>query len=272
MTEPPTPPEASGDPPAEPLASKAPPTPVPPRWRWRPPVVDWRSKLRWFAAEIVVVVAGVLLALAANSWAGERADRAEEQAILRGLQADFETNRVRLDSTLAYNHRALEAGQRLLALMGSAPSDTEQVERLLGRTVDWEAYQPVTGRLDALLRSGRLGLIQSDSLQAALAGWETVLEDVRENEQIAVDMHYAHLAPYLWEHIQVRTVGYRAGYERVGSVSAFPHELTAVLSDPQFEDLVVERMLNVEALVEDGEDVHRAIDETLRLIGAELAR
>ena len=33
----------------------------------RPPSWDWRPKLRWFAAEITVVVAGVLIALALNA-------------------------------------------------------------------------------------------------------------------------------------------------------------------------------------------------------------
>ena len=38
------------------------------RWRWRPPAVDWRPKLRRSAAESAVVVAGVWIAPALDAW------------------------------------------------------------------------------------------------------------------------------------------------------------------------------------------------------------
>lgn len=241
------------------------PASAPGRW-------DWRPKVRWFVAEIVVVVSGVLIALAANAWVGERAARAEERTVLRSLRADFETNRGRLDSLDLFNERVLESGQAILSLLGAEPpaTDPSRIDSLISVLVEWDAYEPVTGRLDALLSSGQIGLVQNDRLQAALAAWGTVLADVRENEQIVVDMHYDHVAPYLWEHVQVRTLGYGAGYARVAGPSVFQHDHRGMLSDPQFEDLVVERMFNVEAMMADGRDARHAIDEILGLIETEL--
>lgn len=45
------------------------------RWEWRP-------KLRWFAAEILIVVCGVLIALALNAWWQGREQAREERRLL----------------------------------------------------------------------------------------------------------------------------------------------------------------------------------------------
>jgi hypothetical protein len=54
MTDPSPTPPASVDPPPAPYDS-------PKRW-------DWRPKARWFAAEYLIVVLGVLTAVALNAW------------------------------------------------------------------------------------------------------------------------------------------------------------------------------------------------------------
>ena len=53
------------------------------------------SNLRWFAAEIVVVVAGALLALAINAWWGARQQAQEEQRLLAALLDEFTADRER---------------------------------------------------------------------------------------------------------------------------------------------------------------------------------
>lgn len=46
------------------------------------PRFDWRRKTRWFAAEFLVVVSGILVALAFNAWWAERSAGAEERELL----------------------------------------------------------------------------------------------------------------------------------------------------------------------------------------------
>ena len=53
--------------------------------------------LRWFAAEFLVVVAGILVALALQSWWNDRAARVQEQALLQRLRAEFISNRDRYE-------------------------------------------------------------------------------------------------------------------------------------------------------------------------------
>lgn len=52
----------------------------------------WRRSLRWFLAEFVVLVAGILVALAVSSWAQDRQDAKREQVYLRQLEVDLVAN------------------------------------------------------------------------------------------------------------------------------------------------------------------------------------
>jgi hypothetical protein len=91
MSDAPTPPASAPDP--------APPAPTPRRW-------DWRPKLRWFAAEIVVVVAGVLIALALNAWWGGVQERELETESLREIRAALTNDLVDIKSNIRSHRRA----------------------------------------------------------------------------------------------------------------------------------------------------------------------
>jgi hypothetical protein len=55
----------------------------------------WWTRTRWFAAEYLVVVVGILTAMALQAWWQERGNRAREQVYLRQLRADLvETQRL----------------------------------------------------------------------------------------------------------------------------------------------------------------------------------
>jgi hypothetical protein len=85
-------------------APASPPAHPPQSWGW----------LRWFAAEIAVVVTGVLIALALNAWWGARADRAQETRILQGILADLNLDVRDLESAMnGARARALAADDLL---------------------------------------------------------------------------------------------------------------------------------------------------------------
>lgn len=55
-----------------------PPSATPPRRRLALTWVDWRARVQWFAAEFLIVVTGVLVALAVQAWWVERAGGREQ--------------------------------------------------------------------------------------------------------------------------------------------------------------------------------------------------
>ena len=140
----------------------------PPARRLRLPSIDWRTKLRWFAAEIVIVVAGVMIALGAQAAVKERADRRAEQAYLRDLLEEFRTNEERLRRDIEITGHAVAAGEQWRS-SGRAGGTGEQ--DLYVASLMAARFDPVTGTLRSLIDGGDLDLIRDRELRAALAGW-----------------------------------------------------------------------------------------------------
>jgi hypothetical protein len=138
-------------------------TPVAPAWRPSP---------AWFAAEITVVVVGVLIALALNAWWAGRQDAAQEATYLRQLAADLratERQAVRTDSASVQSERA--TGQLLRAYYRPRVPPADSVQRWLVESVSYNSVRPVLGTLEALVATGDLGLVRDDSLRSAVTAY-----------------------------------------------------------------------------------------------------
>lgn len=153
-----------------------PPSVAPPR-RW-----DWRPRLRWFGAEIVVVVAGVLIALAINAWWADRQQAREEHRLLAALLAEADANEARLARIVAF-HSALKETATTLLVVSARPAlevPADSVDQLLTDVSWWGSYTTLESAvLDAAVQDGQLDLVQTDSLRRLLGTWHTELAAVR---------------------------------------------------------------------------------------------
>lgn len=154
---------------------EAPPAPDPRRRWWGGLARGWRAALREFA----IIVAGVLCALAAQSWWQASEERRREQDYLRQLFEDTRENERRLDAAIAVDSVAGASVSRLAeTLFGSAPlppPDT-MIALFRGEAFASSDFQPLTGSYGALLMAGDLRLIRSDSLRAMLVSYAATLE------------------------------------------------------------------------------------------------
>lgn len=220
--------------PAASVSYAAPPAPPPPNTP-----KHWRSWLRWFLAEFVVVVAGVLVALALTSWAQDRRDVHREQAYLRQLTADLVTNERLLAEAVAFSGQRAAASARVLQrFWRTAPAvDATLVDDLsLPRTT--RRFRPVVGTVEALISSGELDLVRSDALRASLLAYvestRTRLEDIQRYDETYYRPAVAMLqsGPDLHAYYRFRTRDHTllprpAGVERV----PFPTTLEAMMRD-----------------------------------------
>lgn len=136
------------------------------------------------AVESAAVVLSILLAFSIDASWSERQERAREQALLRGILADYRASRaelaerVRLAARMAQNTALLTQqvsdwdGATLLSVADSL---------ILG-VLGGPTYEPATNTLDAALGSGEIELIRSDAVKAELAHWRRALLDTREDE------------------------------------------------------------------------------------------
>lgn len=151
----------------------APPPPGPSRWAG--PARGLRAALREFA----IIVAGVLCALAAQSWWQAGEERRREGEYLRQLVADTRENERRLDAAIAVDSVAGSSVSRLAgALFGGAPLPAPDTLAawFRGEAFASSDFQPLSGSYGALLMAGDLRLIRTDSLRALLVSYAATLE------------------------------------------------------------------------------------------------
>ena len=188
--------------------------------RFRRPEIN-----RKLVVEFVVIVAGVFVALAAESWWSEREDRQFERELREDMIVEFESNIRILDSDIAINE---EARKRFALLDGltddalRALPDTVLTEQL-GTYVTWAGFDPEMGSVQAFVESGNVGAISDRELRLLLAQWAGRLEKRRRVNLQAVEFQNHELLPVIA----------RSGSDRLWS-PVERRELRALLSNMLF--------------------------------------
>jgi hypothetical protein len=168
--------------------------------------------LRWFFAEFLVVVAGILVALALSSWAQARQDVAREHAWLRQLQADLVKNEGVLAEAVAFvDERAVASAKVLHQFWRDAPVADEAAVQDLMLPRSTRRFRPVLGTAEAFISSGDLNLLRSGAVRAAILDYvesmKTNLEDVSRYDETyyrpGVDMLFR--GPELYQHATFRS-------------------------------------------------------------------
>jgi len=149
----------------------------------------WRlSKLNWSYGfgELIIVVAGVLIALAVDQWNQERVLRADERdaiaSLLSELQDDLSSFRFRL--------QALDDKEDSLQRVGEVLSrgETDEPTQLLvdvmrGANYGWNQGLANRATFDDLVSSGRLGIVLDTEVRLAIADYYNKYAD----EHIRID-------------------------------------------------------------------------------------
>ncbi len=181
------------------------------------------QKLRYFKyaiGEVLLIIAGIFLALQLDNWNQTRKDRQEEQQILLGLRTEFEANQ----GGLQYRWDiSIENVRRMHQFMSHLSQPDSQytiadLDQGLFASMFAGTWDPTNSALEALISSGGLRLIQDPTLRTKLAGWSAVVDEVRDN-QVTIRQHAAaslwsalaeHGAPSVrgwgWQHSELKAM------------------------------------------------------------------
>lgn len=121
--------------------------------------------------ELVVIVAGVLIALAAQALAQDWSERRREQAFLVDLLEEFRLNETQLQKDLEETNHALASAVLWRKLSPASGSSADSSAALYAASLNPARFDPFSGSLRSLIDGGDLGLIRNRQLRAALAGW-----------------------------------------------------------------------------------------------------
>jgi len=205
-------------------------TPSPGRKRWRA-----------IATEIAIVVAGILIAFALDSWWDRRNDARREIPHLLALHADFQENLERLRRHIARGERTMEDSRSLLRLMRAGPlPPADSVANLFGQIFNSAQFDPATGAYDAIVGAGDFALIRDDTLRHALTGFAASIR-TRDHERFAEQVYLALIGELAG---RLRWLDWPGDAAQLDAAARRPLDVAALIRDPRFEDHLAMRMLS----------------------------
>jgi hypothetical protein len=155
---------------------------------------------RW-AGEFVVIVLGILAALAVDSWSEERNNRILEQEYLARIKEDLEWDLAEIEeaiqasilqgrsaTTLLYelndplaDHVPRFSSDRLAAIDFAVPAHEEfdvRLKRLVWLAARTRSFDPRRGSYDELLATGRIIVVDDSELRASIIDHYSLTEDM----------------------------------------------------------------------------------------------
>ncbi|MFC3416168.1 DUF6090 family protein [Algoriphagus hitonicola] len=141
--------------------------------------------------EIFLVVIGILIALSINTWNSGRLENNEELNTLKALKEDIFQSKVNVESTLINQTRVVNYCSILLTALleenQTLNPDTLGKYIYRGALSYWKV-EPTNGTYDALISSGKTGLIKNPKLNRLLAEYATELKYGFEDEVESMEL------------------------------------------------------------------------------------
>jgi hypothetical protein len=160
-------------------------------------VLLWRTRARWFAAEFLVIVTGVLVALALNALYERREDGRNERAYLALLERDLGHTTQQLNEKIAFEAGQLRDGlSAYRALSGGpvAPENRAAVSASLSNLVDRRTMILRDATYQDLISTGNLRLIRDRRLRDEIVGYYSAtygeFDVMNRNNAVVVDGLY----------------------------------------------------------------------------------
>jgi hypothetical protein len=136
------------------------------------------SRYRQIFAELIVIVAGVLVALAIDEWRENQGNKSVEREYVHQLVSDLRSTEKLVVSALEYNASADAAASRLLAVFETGEAvEPEEIRKLLEGLFNFDNPVPVLGTADALVATGDLRLIRDPEIRSEITRYLSYTRD-----------------------------------------------------------------------------------------------
>ncbi|WP_157473070.1 DUF6090 family protein [Eudoraea adriatica] len=201
---------------------------------------DRFSKYLLYAlGEILLVVIGILIALSINNWNEGRIAKIQEKSVLSNLNREFLQNKKALIQTIHANEEAFKSGLELMKLMGKDKSQIVIVntDSLIFQTVEFFEFTPSENSLSDLLQSGRLQLLENETVKDLLYEWSRGMALAKGDYETFDSSIEDDLLPYLTKHYSMKDVD-MYGNLNWKSKSDLKNDKLKIFEDIEFENLM----------------------------------
>jgi hypothetical protein len=211
------------------------------------------SKWPEYLVEIFVIVIGILAAYQLDQWRQQRKDNSERDRLLENLQYEFSINLEKINAELEIMDRSITASIGIFEMTGGAYKQytREEVDELIFHMITYEpSIDLSSGAYLDLLNSGKLNLVNEDSLRRKLLTWSGGLDRITYAEDILLQLQTELLLPYLykWYSFKNMDINYSPYFKGIPR-SRIPDDLS-FLDDLEFENLVDDHLYRIRYLHE----------------------
>jgi len=139
--------------------------------------------LIYASGEIILVVIGILIALAINNANQNSKLREKENAYLNGLANEFQTSKRKLQELIRVNQANMDGARLLLTMELKEDTQEKELSELLYSTVANDiSFNPNNALLTEMINSGSLKDLKNDTLRLQLTTWMSSLVDIASQE------------------------------------------------------------------------------------------
>ncbi len=135
--------------------------------------------------EIILVVIGILIALAINNKNENRVIKEKEQTYLNGLRDEFQASKIKLVELIKVNKRNYNGAKQIIEYISQKnnPPTEMQFSELLYNTFSNDiSFNPNNSLLYEIINSGALKDISNTELRRHLTTWISSIEDISNQE------------------------------------------------------------------------------------------
>jgi len=137
---------------------------------------------KYAIGEIVLVVIGILLALSINNWNEDRKDKILEQNYLLKIHEEFKNNKEQFDHIISMHRQSYKSGNWIIENYNKPDINIDTLRKHLLAFRYSYTYNPSKSSIDALINSGKLGVIRDNELSSKLIEWPELIADYQEEE------------------------------------------------------------------------------------------
>jgi len=239
------------------------------------PLMARVKELPWrlLGVEFVVVVLGILCALAADSWWNGVQERRIETGYLLRLSGDLRMSRASLMEDLAPHRQWADSTRFVLNELKSGPNPggVELLQKAIGLATGLSVWYPYHTTYEELLSTGNLAHISSDSLRAALGAYDRLVKDNADWDDWMEKQFLASIEPVLLNNLIYSDVLPEWAERRRIPTSRFEEDFSSLYEDRSVWNALVQKLDLEEGILEARDRLLKSLDTALELTEEELA-
>ena len=230
--------------------------------------------LLYAVGEIVLVVIGILIALAIDNANELSIKKEKEQIYLMGLKDEFQTSKLKLQELMRVNRASYEAAKDIVHLMDQEENPPEkQLSKLF---IDAFAsdifFNPNNSLLFEMINSGSLKDITNDTLRIRLTNWVATIDDIANQEKFLGEQRTNIVEWFRTEGHSIRTILENTGMSAQLGIQKQQKPISNLssLKSVDFENNILLFIITSQSTTDHYTVLMEGLDNILKLLEAEI--